>query len=86
MARRSETQPDEVPNPGMVVDPTVEPTEGSVSTVQRLLGAAGYSIERNNLLTNETKDAIRHFQITNGLEPTGVVGRGDDPTWKALNK
>ncbi len=70
----------------MAVDPDAVATEGSVDKVQQLLIAQGYQFERTGTMTAATRDAIIHFQTTHGLEPTGVVGRGDDPTWKELNK
>ncbi len=84
--RDADPDPETTAEPGLAVDPEAISTEGSVDKVQQLLLAKGYSFDRTGTMTAATIDAITHFQVSNGLEPTGVVGRGDDPTWRALNK
>ncbi len=86
MARKNAPDPEPDVERGMEVDPEAVPTDGSADTVQRLLLAKGYQFDRTGTMTPATTAAVIHFQTANGLEPTGVVGRGDDPTWKKLNE
>lgn len=70
---------------GLAVDPSAVPTEGSVTETQKRLRAKGYTLAETGVMDSATVEAVRVFQSSNGLPITGTVGRGDDPTWQALN-
>jgi peptidoglycan hydrolase-like protein with peptidoglycan-binding domain len=85
MARTSTPDEPEV-EPGLALDPDAVPSDRSATVVERLLAAKGYQFERTGKMTPAVIEAVRHFQASVGLEVNGAVGRGDDPTWKELNK
>lgn len=54
----------------------------SVSTIQRLLNAKGYSLAVDGIYGNATRAATRDYQSKHGLAVDGIVG---PVTWASLN-
>ncbi|BBD60227.1 hypothetical protein NIES2109_30220 [Nostoc sp. HK-01] len=52
-----------------------------VYMVQQTLQALGYSLSADGAFGPITENAVRHFQMTQGLNPDGIVGPN---TWYAL--
>ena len=84
MAPTRKDSSDEAPSPAEALAEAETPS-GAVKKVQSLLQDKGYLVASTGVNDNATVDAVKHFQSAQGLPATGMVGRGDDPTWKALN-